>query len=196
MATFAELQSDIIALTKRPDLVADTKLAIKAATLKAHQSDYYYKDLYETGVQFATADHLQQLEYRSLFPRFRSMKYLRKSDISGMEGDFFNLLTPAQVLDEYGLSKSDIYYVAGSAIQIKSSDTFQYALIGMYLNPDITEAGYSSWVAMDHPFYIVYEAAVSIFKTIGYDEQASLYSKMAAEQLQLVKTSNILAEGY
>lgn len=196
MATFAELQSDIIALTKRPDLVAETKLAIKAATLKAHQSDYYYKDLYEAGLHFATSSYLQQLEYRSLFPRFRSMKYLRKSDISGMEGDFFNLLTPAQVLDEYGLSKSDIYYVAGAAIQIKSSNNFQYAFMGMYLNPDITEAGYSSWVALDHPFYIVYEAAVSIFKTIGYDEQASLYSKMAAEQLQLVKTSNILAEGY
>jgi len=43
--SLAQLSTDVIALTKRPDLVAETTLAVKMATLKAHNSDYYPRDL-------------------------------------------------------------------------------------------------------------------------------------------------------
>lgn len=196
MATFAELLADVITLTNRTDLVAETKLAVKAATLKVHQSDFFYKDLFETGISFVESSYAQQLDYRALLPRYRALKYIRKSDLAGIPGTFLEVLTPSEVLDTYGIAKENICYVAGEIIQIKSSTSLQYALFGCYINPDITELGFSSWVALDHPYAIVYEAAVTVFKTIGYDEQASLYSKMAAEQLQLVRVSNILAEGY
>ena len=39
-------------ITNRPDLINETKLAVKAATLKIHQSDYYYRDLIEQGIAF------------------------------------------------------------------------------------------------------------------------------------------------
>jgi hypothetical protein len=194
MATFAELIADVIILTNRPDLVNETTLAVKAATLKIHQADYFYKDIYETGVSFASSEYSQQLEYRTLFPRFRALKYLRKSDSTGSAGSFFKVLTPAEILDEYGLAKEDICYAAGELIQIKSSTAFQYMILGCYLNPDLST--YGSWIALDHPYAIVYEAAITIFKAIGYDEQAAVFQRMAAEQLQLVRNSNILVEGY
>lgn len=196
MATFNELVADVITITNRPDLLAETKLAIKAATLKIHQSDYYYKDLHETGIAFSSAAFAQQLDYRVLLPRYRSLKYLRKSDSTGAPGNFIEVLTPSEVLDAYGIAKDNICYVAGEVIQIKSSTEFQYAILGVYLNPNIVEADYSSWVALDHPFAIVYEAALTVFKAIGYDEQATTFTRMAGEQLQYVKSSNILAEGY
>ncbi len=195
MASFTELLSDVYTITNRPDLVAETKLAVKAATLKAHQSDFYYKDLYETGVQFSSADYNQVLEFRTLFPRFRSNKYIRKTDATGVPGDFLSLITPALSLDRYGSQREDVYYAAGDVIQIKSSTQLQYILFGCYLNPDITESGYSSWVALDHPYYIVFEAAVTIFKTIGQDEAAAVYTKLSAEQLAMLKSSNIEVEG-
>ena len=34
MATFSDLTSDVMTITNRPDLIAETKLAVKAATLK------------------------------------------------------------------------------------------------------------------------------------------------------------------
>ena len=52
MATFAELLADVYTLTNRSDLIAETKLAVKMATLKMHQRDYFYKDIRETGIQF------------------------------------------------------------------------------------------------------------------------------------------------
>jgi hypothetical protein len=196
VATFTELCDDVYTLTNRPDLIAETKLAVKAATLKIHQSDFYFKDIYETGISFSTADYNQQIEYRTLISRYRGLKYIRKTDVSATPGDFLSIITPAQVLDQYGIANEDICYVAGEVIQIKSSTELQYAIFGCYLNPNLVEASYSSWVALDHPYAIIYEAATTVFKAIGYDEQASVFTKLAAEQLQLVRVSNIQAEGF
>lgn len=196
MATFTELCDDVYTLTNRPDLTAEVKLAVKAATLKLHQADFFYKDLYETGVSFATEEYAQQLEYRTLLARYRALKYIRKTDVAGTLGIFFGVLTPSEVLDQYGTERVDICYGAGELLQIKSSTLFQYVLFGCYLNPDVTEAGFNSWIALDHPYAIVYEAAVTMFKTIGYDEQSATYGRMAAEQAAMVRSSNILVEGY
>lgn len=195
MATFAELCSDVYTITNRPDLVSETKLAVKAATLKAHQLDFFWKDIEETGVSFSTEDYVQALEYRTLLPRYRALKYIRKSDVNGTPGALLSVITPAMVLDRYGADRTDVCYAAGEVIQIKSSTLLQYILFGCYLNPDITEASYSSWIALDHPYAIIYEAAASIFKMIGQDEQATVFKKLTDEQFQFLKQSNIEAEG-
>ncbi len=194
--TFTELLAEVYSLTNRPDLVAETKMAVKAAPLKLHQSDFYYKDLYETGVQFTAADYNQAITYRDLLPRYRAVRYIRKSDVTGAGFDFIQPISTEVVLDRYGYQKSDVYYVAGEVIQIRSSTLLQYLLCGFYINPDITEASYSSWIALDHPYAIVYEAATTIFKGIGWDEQATVFNKLSAEQLAMIKSSNILSEGF
>lgn len=195
MATFTELCEDVYTLTKRPDLVAETKLAVKAATLKAHQVDDFYKDIREEGVSFSLADYLQSLEYRSIFPRFRKVKYIRKSDVSGNAGSFLSPITPTSALDAYGSHKADVFYGAGELIQLRSSTEFQYIFFGFYENPDLTEASFNSWVALDHPYAIVYEAAATIYKMIGQDEQASMYKRLCDEQYQFLKQANIEVEG-
>jgi len=195
MATFTELCADVYTITNRPDLVNETKLAVRAATLKAHQQDFFYKDILETGVSFSTADYVQSLEYRTIFPRYRALKYIRKCDAAGTPGDTLSIITPAQFLDRYGYQKQDICYAAGEVIQIKSSTQLQYILFGCYINPDVNEATYNSWIALDHPFAIVYEAAAVVYKGIGQDEQATLYNKLCAEQYAFIKSSNIEAEG-
>lgn len=196
MATFAELLADVYTLTNRSDLVAETKLAVKMATLKMHQSDYYYKDISETGITFLAADTIQQLDYRTLIPRWRALKYFRKSDSSGLAGDFLTLLTPEDVLDGYGYQRTDICYVAGENLQIKSSTLLQYAMIACYITPDITEATYNSWVALDHPYAIVFEAARAVSELIGLKEDAATYLRQVTEQINLLKSSNITAGGF
>lgn len=194
---FAELVQEVYNLTARPDLVAETSSAIRSATLKAHQSDYYYKDIFEAGLSFAQAAFVQNLDYRNLIPRWRSLKYLRKYDnVSGVPGIELDIILPEAVFDAYHLQKSDVCYGAGAYIQINSSTSEQFYLLGCYLNPDITENGYSSWVALDHPYFIVFDAAATIFKAIGKDDEATTYRQLNAEQLTMLKTSNILTQGW
>lgn len=196
MATFAELVADTYTLTNRPDLVGETALAVKAATLKMHHSDFYPKDLTETAIEWAVPDYYQSLEYRTLFPRWRAFKFLRKYDSAASSpGKFFTLLTPEQILDRYGIEKTDICYLAGEMMEIKSSTQDQYMLLSYYQQPVTSESGYDSWIALDHPFAIVYEAARMIFKQVGFDEQASQMNQIVAEQIAMLRASNILASG-
>lgn len=189
--------TEVYQITNRPDLVSQTSAAVRAATLKIHQSDYFYKDLQEQGIVFTTAAFEQQIEYRTLIPLWRAFKYLRKTDSSGVDTlGFFELIPPELILDDYALNRNDVCYVAGSVIQIRSSTSFQYAIHGCYVNPNITALGYSSWVSIDHPFAIVYEAAAQIFKQTGDAEQFAAFTQLAREQLSEVKISNIQPAGY
>lgn len=198
-ADLAFLTQEVYTITGRPDRVNETLTAIKAATLKAHQSDYYYKDIFEVGVSFDNINYVQNLDYRSLIPRWRAIKYLRKIDLTvtppalGIE---LSLVVPENVFDSYKVQKQDVYYVAGPYVQINSSTQELTYLLGCYLNPDITEATYDSWVSKDHPYCIVFDAAATVFKATGKDEEAAAYRQLNAEQIAMLKISNILAEGY
>jgi hypothetical protein len=195
--TLNELIAEVYTITNRADLVAQTLTAIRSATLKLHQSDYYYKDLRENGVSFLTAEYLQQIEYRTLFPRWRALKYVRKTDSTGQEqGKVLDIIVPENVLDDYKLNRVDVAYVAGEVVQIRSSTQLQYTIVGRYDNPDITQAGYNSWIALDHPYAIVFEAASTVFKMIGDTDQFAAYTGLAGQQLIELRNSNVQAIGY
>lgn len=195
--TLAELIQEVYTLTARPDLVSETSSAVKAATLKAHQSDYYFKDLFESGLAFSTAEFIQNLDYRALIANWRSLKYLRKFDFTNnVPGRLLDIIVPENVLNDYKMQRTDICYGAGAFIQINSSTKEQYYLLGAYLNPILTNTGYSSWVALDHPYFIVFDAAATVFKAIGKDDEATTYRQLVAEQLTLLKTANILVNGF
>ena len=197
--TLAELIAEVYTLTNRPDRVAETLAAVRSATLKAHQSDYYFKDLFEVGISFSTAEFVQNFDYRTAIPLWRALKYLRKYDVVsgvGVEGIELDIIVPENVFDEYKIEKTDVCYGAGAYIQIKSSTKQQLYLVGCYLNPNIGTTTYSSWVALDHPYYIIFDAAATVFKAIGKDDEASAYRAMMNEQLAMLRAANILANGF
>jgi hypothetical protein len=195
--TLTELTQEVYTLTNRPDLVNETLTAVRSATLKMHQSDYYFKDLAESGVQFSTLEYLQQIEYRTLFPLYRALKYIRKTDSQGYDqGAFFDIIPPENVVDDYNLNRTNVCYVAGAVIQLRSSIQFQYILLGRYENPNITASGYNSWIALDHPYAIVYEAAATVFKMVGDTDQFAAFNALAAQQMAELRMSNIQVQGY
>lgn len=194
------LVNDVYTLTNRPDLVGETLLAVRNATLKAHRVDFFAKDIFETGIQFDYEQNQQSLEYRELIPRWRSLKYLRKCylDTTGaaVSGEFFQVLTPDELVDSYGVNKENVCYLAGSELQIRSKDSIQYCLLGCYILPNVTTGDYSSWIAIEQPAAIVYEAVATVFKTIGYDEQNAAYAKLVDLEYVQLKQDNIQAVGY
>lgn len=191
---FQELYDEVITITKRPDLVARTEQAIRAATLKAHNSDFYYKDLIEVPVQFLNLFYLQSFVPTEIVPNFRKIKYIRlwAGDINGGPSKF---LTPIQIensIDGYGCIKNDVFYMAGQLLQIRGALPLDKVLFGCYQNPIITPANlYSSWIAVEMPYVIVYEAARTIFKSISFTEQANEYSQLVGEQFQELKLSYV-----
>ena len=80
-ALMQQMVDDTMVLTKRKDLLADTILAVKSATLKLHRAEYYVPDLFETGVSFDTALYQQELSIKELVLNYRNMYYIRKVDV-------------------------------------------------------------------------------------------------------------------
>lgn len=193
--TFAELVAEVILLTRRPDLVDRTESAVRAATLKAHHIDFFYKDLFEQSVQFVTPAYVQNFLPTDIYPLFRKAKYIRiwhGDDLTGYPGEF---LTPIQIensLDSYKSIKTNVFYQAGQLLQCRGTCPLDKVLFGAYVHPTLTpEVSFCSWIAKEMPYVIIYEAARTIFKSIGLDQQSTEMDRLAGEQFSLLRMSNI-----
>jgi hypothetical protein len=188
-----ELQDQVYTITNRPDLVQETSLAIRNETLKAHSSDNFYKDIFQTGIQWSPVDYIQSLDYKALVPRYRKFKYLRKyypamgTETQGRDGDFFTLIVPEISLDDYGINRENVCYVAGSFINIRSSTQDQYMIFGCYVHPDVTELGYNSWIADEYTPLIVNRAAMKIAISIGFQDRLQSLMFEIQEWAQILK---------
>lgn len=202
--TFTELLAEVYTLTNRPDLTADSTTALRAATLKMHHSDFYFKDVQQAILTLQVADYTNIFD-TSLCLRYRSMKFIRKwyptgvnvqtQEATGSPGKFLAAKDVNEILDSYSRDSTDVYYIAGSSVNLRLADQLRTLLIGWYKHPSIDTANYVSWIAVDHPYAIVFEAVAMVFRMIGYDEQSSSYAKLAAEQLAMIRMSNIEMEG-
>lgn len=195
--TLTELQNEVYTLTNRPDLTSQTLLAVRRATLKLHNTDFYSKDLHETAVDFQFPAYIHDFEYRTVFPRWRAAKYFRLWDAAfETAGFFFDIVEPMNTLDEYGANRERIAYQAGELFHLRARQQFRHILIGYYVNPDISIPTYSSWIADLFPYAIVAEAASTIFKAIGKDDEATLMKVTVNEDVGILKQNFIQSVGY
>ena len=194
--TFAELLAEIYNITIRPDLIDLTKTAVKAATLKAHQTDFYSKDIFEQTYIFGSTDYTQSFDVITEIPNYRALKYMRLVDSSGEAAQFITVLTTDEILDMWGRERTDVAYVAGRIIQIKSSTEFNTVIIGSYILPIVVEANYSSWIADLYPYAIIHEAARVVFASIAMDAEKNSQKELVAEQYAELKINAVSDVGY
>jgi hypothetical protein len=195
-----ELQAEVILLTARPDLTDLTRSAIQAATLKAHRFDYFPKDLWLGSLNLGgtfTEALLSTEGATAVLPRFRTLKYVRKfENVSGVHGEFFTVIDPININDEYGVQQDNIAYLGGSQLVLKSRTAFSYVYIAYYTDPVIAVSLYNSWVANTNPWAIIFEAAATIFRSIGQFDKFRILRDQASEELKILQTTSILAVGY
>lgn len=210
--TFAEILAKVLEEIERPDMAAQATTTIQASTLKMHtvEGHKFYKDIKTAQLVFETSQFIQILDKAAL-PRFRDLSYFRKWDpnylqfqigqsltppfISDLDGVFSNQdalrylepITPDSIFDYQGDEKTDVVYMAGSTIYMKSSTSFQYGLIGFFAFPDIDTAHFDSWIAQDYPFAIIYDAASALLQKIGMQEVSRKYDNGDPANPGLVK---------
>jgi len=195
--SLANLLTEIYKLTNRSDLVDETTIAVKSATLKAHMSDYYTRDISETVIDMGSAAYLQTVDYGAEISNFRSLKYIRKYDnAESTSGDFVEVIAAEEVMDSYNIERVNVGYIAGVNLLLKLSTEEEHILVGAYTLPVVTDGGYSSWVDDQYPYVIIYEAARVVFKMTGDTEQSNTYRDLAREQLDLMMRTAISDVGY
>lgn len=178
MSLFSDIVSGadgVYTLTNRPDLVAETALAVRQATLAAHRSDYFKKDITEILITDGAAS-IFQLSISSLFVNWRNFAYIRPYDSLSASAASFLLdpIKPDGIFDEYLIEKTNVYYTAGDNLNIRLAANWDSFIVGYYTNPVLSpDAAYESWIARSQPAVIVIDAAKRVFEMIGYIEAAN-----------------------
>lgn len=200
---YNELVSEVLSIVKRPDQMPRIESAVRAATLKAHRQDFFFRDLKESGVQFTDPAYIQNFLPTQIFgARFRKIKYIRiwNYDVTSAEaGRTGQFLTPIDVensIDAYGYNKADVYYMAGELVQIRTACQLSHCLVSAYVNPQVaTPETFDSWIAEQQPYAIIYEACRQLFNQIGKTADAAAMTNAVAEEFAQLKLDSINKPG-
>lgn len=172
-----ELCADVYTLTGRPDLVADTQLAIRHATQKFHLHDFWLRDHEERRLDFSASSQNFQINIPSTFTNWRKFDYIRPYDqTTGTPSNkLIRPIAPSNIFDEFNRQKSDIYYVSGNLMNMRTLNAENGFLIGWYKYPNTMPNNYSSWIADMYSAIIVEEAAGRILQAIGMVDEGNKF---------------------
>lgn len=184
MSQFTDILSGddgVYSLTGRPDLVSESKLAVRQATLAAHRCDFFRKDLVEQLITpgLGNPQSNYSLDLSSFFLRWRAFAYIRPynsvtQSVSNIMIGPNQFIAPDSILDPYNVEWANVAYVAGNNVNIKLEAAYDSFLTGHYVNPVLLpEGNYNSWIAAEQPAVIVLDASMRVLSAIGYDSAAA-----------------------
>ena len=194
MTTYAELQADVFRATNRPDLVSETEMAIRKATLRFHSADKWIND---EVVQVVPVTPLFAGDFRyailtTTFTRFRDLKMLKEYlNPPTWHWIQFEKRAPDDLLDDYKCEIQNYYTRVGNTLTVRAERAMTNLEATYYQFPVVTTAGYSSWIADLYRDGIVREAMLDIFQMTGkigvdarvrsaeFNDQVSLLRQMA-----------------
>ena len=194
---FDGMIEDIYTLTARPDLDGETLLALRTATNSAHLSDAYPRDLQTMSIQLPIPGYLTQLDIPTVFPRLRGLGSVRVLDESYtppqvLQEQQVKVIELGDIYDDYGALRSNVAYIAGDKINIRSSILSYGYLVEGFIAPHVRRTEYNSWIAQLFPDVILYWAAAIVLGTNGNEEKSNKYMGMVEKQLLPAMRANFL----
>lgn len=191
---FAELYAEVVGITKRPDLEARTRSALRQAVMFAHRSNNFWRDLVDgMEVTITAAEGILLLEDN--FPRLRALAsvaiYPNGLAGAGVELDETSVDC---LLDEYGQRRKYWYYGTSTGIRYNAYGADKL-VIAYYNDPDVNELTFDSWIANKYPDVIIRWASSLIFKSIGNNDEAGQELQIAQALLQQLTTGDFNIKG-
>lgn len=156
-ALFKQIYDSVIqGRTNRPALVAETRNAIKEATMELHSAAKFFADLSEVNVVLSTPEatrvkfHLS-VPFRSLYKATAMTATneqipLKQSIASRWDTNWFRIF--------------------GKEFEAQTSSPVKAFTIQFFSYPDLTDTGYDSWIASNYPYAVADLAAAKIFSLV------------------------------
>lgn len=176
MTTFAELETLVVAQTRRPEVPAITKAAIKAATLRAHHVDFFPRDLVSAAILYTPASGALYYDVPNLsstLSRLRALKFIQGLDSASFAP--VEKLEFRETDDVYagdGSRRLSLYSLIGDTLRIYPQVATGRLEAFYYQNPSTAEGSYSSWIADQYADEIAMWAAGVVFARTGFAEMA------------------------
>lgn len=216
MSTLLSLAADVYVITNRPDLVAETKVAIRKAIRKFHGADTFKRDLRTQRVDMKVLTPTEPNQYRwaidlatfTRWRRFKSVNYpaglippynqipapMRDIAYGVNRTNNFVEISPDNLYDGYGYERLNYFMVVGNTVNVKSGWYIDLLEFAYYQWPEIPASDSTtlgSWIATDYPDAIVEEASGQVFKMIGKDEEFNRFNALFLENLSILRASDL-----
>lgn len=181
MTTFAEMESLVVAQTRRPEVPTVTQAAVRTATLRAHHTDFFRRDLaigLLTYTPVSSAIYYDFPSLSSLLLRMRSLQLLQAIDATTLQAT--EQLEYRELQDLYDndmVLRQSMYTLIGDTLRVYPLSVTGKMNAYYYKNPVISETGYSSWIADEYPDELAMWAAAIVFARTGFAEMASDFQK-------------------
>lgn len=174
---YGQLCNEVITITGRPDLIPETQLAVRRATLYLHGLDTWFRDFNEKRIAFPALDYKFSIAIKDNFTNFRKFRYIKPLDPATglvLSDHDIKYCPPDNLYDEFKRPKNDIYYVAGNNLNIRCASQQQGFLFGYYILPNVADA-FQSWIGDLYPYAIIEEAAGRVLHMIGQIDEGNKF---------------------
>lgn len=188
MTTFAELRDLTMALTRRPELTDLTDSAIRTATLRAHHTDFFRRDLALSPVSYTVQPAAYYYDFPAIsttLPRLRTIK-----NIYGVQAGTANQVEQLEYRESDDLYDSDgnprryVYTLIGDTLRCYFDMPTGLAHAYFFQNPVVTAAGYASWIADTYSDDLAGWAAAIVMARTGFLELAQTYQESYVKPLK------------
>ena len=195
MTTFADLLTLTAEISRRPELVSMTKAAIRAATLRAHLTDFFTRDAWVARLSYVAPSAVSYADVTDIYaaiPKLRAVKFVQcVNPATGAPSENLEYRDVNDTYDTKGVLRQNCYTLQGTVLRI-----YPFLMTGLidvhcYTLPIVTEGGYNSWIANDFPEEIATWAASIVLHRTGALEQATQMLK-----LQVLPFKELLVESY
>lgn len=178
MTTFVEMQGLVNSFTKRPELVTLTNNAIRMATLRAHQVDMFPRDVGNALLTYTPYSGNEiYVDIPNIWdstPLLRTPNFLQSLDASsGVPKEILgHVVDYKDFWDEWNCLKNSVFTLLGETLRLRSLANTGKAQFYYYKNPNVTDVGYSSWIANLHAEELAMWAAAIVWMRSGFQEIA------------------------
>lgn len=196
MATLASLADDVYVITARPDLVAETKVALRKAIYKCHAADTFKQDLHQEILDLSMHTELAPDSFRwavplSTFPRLRRPHLLQVPPYRALI-EPFKEISPEDILDSYRYERFNYFFIAGAMMTVRNVTGHSELEFTYYRWPDVDPQNpIGSFICDQFPDMVIEEAAGAVFRMIGKDEEFQRYQMFFAENLAMLRGSQV-----
>jgi hypothetical protein len=187
MTTFAQMRTAVFGITRRPELAALTDTAIRLATQRAHQIDFFPRDLARSVLVYNVVPTKMFYDFPNIsvtLPGLRSLKNGYGLTIEGFQIEQLEYRSTDDLYDSDGRPRRYVYTLVGDTLRCYFDMPTGQLEVYYFKMPVVTEAGYASWIADNHPDELAQWAAAIVFARSGFMEIAQ---KIEREEISLFK---------
>lgn len=198
MTTFAELRTLVGLRTGRPDLAAHIDMAIRTATVRAHHTDFFWRDGFRGYVNYTPNGNVPFVDVPNFagdFPLFRAVRTVYCVNVdNNLPVEKLEYRTFGDEYDSEGKLRYGIYTLAGSLRIYPAVQTGKLEILG-YNNPNVGTDSYASWIADLYKDEIAAWASGIVFARSGALEQAQQVQRETVMPFkELLIESHLLGE--